>query len=131
MFAGMCGGMTLSAGTIGVHHAICHAVGGLTGSSHGEINAVVLPAAMRALRARTEAAQEELAAPLRDRVDGGGEAHEVVARLRDGWALPTRLRDVGLAEDDLGRVVAQVDGHRGEGAGLERDRLAALLREIW
>jgi maleylacetate reductase len=133
MFAGMCGGMALTTGTIGVHHAVCHAVGGLTGSSHGEINAVVLPPVMAALRDSTGAAQEELAAPLRGLAGGDGGADEVVRALRDGWGLPSRLRDVGLAEEDVDSVVDQVDGHRREGAGqgLERARLAMLLREIW
>ena len=133
MLAGMCGGMTLAAGTIGVHHAICHAVGGLTGSSHGEINAVVLPGVMGATRERTGEAQEELAAPLRGFVAGGGQAHEVVAGLRDARGLPSRLREVGLAEADLPLVVSQVDEHSREGAGvgLERDDLAALVGGIW
>lgn len=133
MLAGMCGGMAVAAGTIGVHHAICHAVGGLTGCSHGEINAVVLPAAMGALREPAGEAQDELAAPLREVAGGAGSAPEVLRSLRDDWKLPGRLRDVGLAESDLGRVVDQVDGHRGEGAGLglERDRLVSLLKELW
>jgi maleylacetate reductase len=132
MLAGMCGGMTLASGTIGVHHAICHAVGGLTGSSHGEINAVVLPPVMGALRQVIGEAQEELAVPLHDLLDGDCAAHETVARLRDRWGLPARLREVGLAAADVGRVVDQVDGQAVEGGlGLERERLASLLEEIW
>ncbi|MDO8210113.1 iron-containing alcohol dehydrogenase [Conexibacter sp. CPCC 206217] len=133
MAAGMCGGLALASGRIGLHHAICHAVGGLTGASHGEINGVVLPAAMRALAPRTEDAQEALVAPFRGDDAAPEPPHATVARLRDRWGLPSSLREVGLAASDMGSVVRQVQGHANSQGDLALTdaQLTTLLGETW
>src|ERR1700676_3228166 len=41
-------GFALDTRSMGLHHAVCHVIGGLTGIPHGIVNAVVLPHAIRA-----------------------------------------------------------------------------------
>jgi maleylacetate reductase len=40
-------GFALDTRSMGLHHAVCHVIGGLTGIPHGIVNAVVLPHALR------------------------------------------------------------------------------------
>lgn len=80
-----------------LHHAICHAIGAVTGVSHGESNSVMLPHAM-AFNYQT--VPESLP----------------VARVRELQAelgVPTRLRDIGVRRESLGTVAKKVMGERG------------------
>ena len=133
MAAGMCGGLALAHGQLGVHHAICHAVGGRTGASHGEINAIVLPAVARAVFAQTAPAQDELIEPLRAAGAGHGPSAAVIEALRARWELPSRLRDVGLDASDLTAIADDVHGHLAgaDGPQLDRPATLALMRELW
>jgi len=93
---------------IGLHHGLCHVLGGTVGVPHGIANAVMLPHAMR-FNARGVAA--ELAEVARamglagDEEDGLAEAacravYDLVAEI----GLPQRLREVGVAEEDLAEL---------------------------
>jgi alcohol dehydrogenase class IV len=117
--AGMWGGLALAGGT-GVHHAVCHAVGGLTGASHGDINAIVLPTVMAALADRTADIQRRLVEPLRPLSSrrSGAAPHDVMRDIRDGWGLPARLRDAGVTRDDIPGLVAHVTAARPPAPGV-------------
>jgi maleylacetate reductase len=96
-------------------HAMAQALGGRYGLPHGALNAICLPAAMRFNRA---------AEPL------GVERVEELAQLC-GF---TRLRDLGVPEDELGEV-AQATVVRGGARANPRPASAAqveeLLRSVW
>lgn len=80
-----------------LHHAICHAIGALTGASHGDSNSVMLPHAMSF---NYQCAPHSLP----------------VARVRDLQAalgVPTRLRDIGVPRAALNAVAKKVMGERG------------------
>jgi maleylacetate reductase len=110
LLAGMWGGIALANGSTGVHHAVCHAVGGQTGASHGDINAIVLPAVVEAVADDVGDLSDQLVAPLRPVAAAAADAppHAVVGALRDGWALPTRRREVGVGDADIPALVSQV-----------------------
>ena len=96
-------------------HAMAQALGGRYGLPHGALNAIVLPAAMR-FNGVTE--------PL------GIERVEELARL----AGFTRLRELGVPENELGQV-AQDTAVRGGAQANPRpatpEQIEELLRSVW
>ena len=102
-----------------LHHAICHAIGAITGVPHGEANAVVLPHAMRF---NDEAVTLPIAV---DRIEA------LQARLD----VPTRLRDIGVARETLGTIARKVMGERGlyfnPRPVAHHDEIERLLERAW
>jgi len=101
----------ISTAKMGLHHGLCHVLGGTVGVPHGIANSIILPHAMRF---NADAVTPELAAVARamglsgDREsDLAEQAAQTVFELITRIGLPQRLRDVGVAEADLPRL-AQV-----------------------
>lgn len=103
-------GLSLSSVAMGLHHGLCHVLGGSAGVPHGIANAIILPHAMRFnLDAATPhlAALAEamgLRAEARDPAGLAAASVERVAALVAGLNLPRRLRDVGVPAADLPRL---------------------------
>ncbi|MGE5265256.1 MAG: iron-containing alcohol dehydrogenase family protein, partial [Acidobacteriota bacterium] len=103
-------GTALSSVAMGLHHGICHILGGTLGVPHGLANAIVLPHVMRynadvcaqelALVAQAmgiegeERSDSALAMQAADRVSN------FIARM----SLPQHLSQVGVKESDLARL---------------------------
>lgn len=90
---------------IGLHHGLCHVLGGTAGIPHGIANSIMLPHAMRF---NADAVAPELADVARamglegDSVAELAEkAAQAVYDLITRIGLPQRLRDVGIDEADL------------------------------
>ena len=100
-------GMALANVMMGLHHGLCHVLGGTANIPHGIANSIVLPHVMR-FNARA-AAQQLLPATVtlgvepdgRDPEDAVDAAAQKVFDLVKAMNLPQRLRDVGLKESDL------------------------------
>jgi alcohol dehydrogenase len=111
MLAGaMMAGMALAHVAMGLHHGLCHVLGGTAGVPHGIANAIILP---HALRFNLDATAPELAqAAEAMRIPVAGRSEETAARdmvesiraLIARMNLPQRLRDVGVQEADLPRL---------------------------
>lgn len=94
-------------GSLGVVHALAHAVGGAFDVHHGTANAILLPYGMQFNSIAVPTRYARIARALG--VNVGGRAEEDV--IADGVAaaralasdcgLPTRLRDVGVSEEAL------------------------------
>jgi alcohol dehydrogenase len=119
-----------------LHHAICHALGAMTGVAHGQANAVMLPHAMEF---NSEAAQEALesvalAWPNRDGW-GGRTAIDLVRALQQEIEVPTRLRDIGVPRELLHAVAVKAMSERGlfyNPRRVESPRdIEALLEQAW
>ena len=80
-----------------LHHAICHAIGAMTGAAHGDANSVVLPHAMRFNYALVRPSIEV----------------ERVEALQRELDVPSRLRDIGVPRDVLPAIARKVMGERG------------------
>lgn len=100
--------VAISTAKIGLHHGLCHVLGGSAGVPHGIANSIILPHAMRF---NADAAAPELAAVARAMGLTGGadpelaeQAAQTVYELITDIGLPQRLRDVGVAEADLPRL---------------------------
>jgi alcohol dehydrogenase class IV len=90
-------GLVLTNARTCLHHAICHAIGAVTGSAHGDANSVILPHAMRF---NYEVVPASL--PV-----------ERVQALQSELGVPTRLRDIGVPRDVLPTIARKVMGERG------------------
>jgi maleylacetate reductase len=100
-------GLSLASVSMGLHHGICHVLGGTANLPHGIANAIILPHAMRF---NAEAAGDLLlpaAAALGVATSGLSPAAAVqsaVQKIEDlerQMGLPGRLRDAGVKESDL------------------------------
>jgi maleylacetate reductase len=85
----------------GASHGIGHVLGGTAQVPHGYTSCVMLPHVLRFNEPATAAPQARVAEALGH---AGGKAADAVAGLIAGLGLPTRLRDVGVSEDQLDRI---------------------------
>ena len=91
----------------GASHGIGYLLGGGRGVPHGITSCVTLPAVMEWNAGVNAARQAEVSAAF----GGAGEpAGQVLRRFVAGLGLPTRLREVGIARDDLSAIAASWDG---------------------
>lgn len=123
-------GLALAHAGMGVHHGLCHALGGKFGVPHGLANAIVLPHAMRYNADVVGPELARVAAAL-----GAVSAPDAVSDLIGSLGLPQRLREVGLGEDDLA-VVAQDAMGSSAVAGNPKairspDQLLEILHSAW
>jgi alcohol dehydrogenase len=106
----MMAGMALAHVAMGLHHGLCHVLGGTAGVPHGIANAIILPHALRfnldATAPQLAQAAQAMGIPLAGRsAEAAAEqmvdsVHALIARLD----LPQRLRDAGVREADLPRL---------------------------
>ncbi len=86
---------------MGLHHKLCHTLGGAFNLPHAPTHAVILPHAI-AYNARSAAAQ---LAPIVELL-GGDNAGAALYDFAKSLGAPLALRDLGLTEDDLDRATA-------------------------
>ena len=102
--AGTQGGLSFQK-SLGAVHAMSHPLGSLQnpGFHHGMLNAVILP---HVLRFHQEVADQRFGA-LRDAFGLGpvGDVARAIERLNSGLGLPKSLREMGVPEDCLPRMV--------------------------
>lgn len=108
LYAAHLSGLVLVNARTCLHHAVCHAIGSVTGAPHGEANAVLLPHALRFNREAVRPALAQASAAI-----GGGDFIEWLEALALGLGVPRRLRDIGVAQDSLERIAHKTMGERG------------------
>lgn len=92
-------GAALGAVQMGLHHKLCHTLGGSFNLPHAATHTVILPHAARYNCAAAPEAMRRVARALRvDDAPGG--LFDLAARL----GAPTALRDIGMREADLDRA---------------------------
>jgi alcohol dehydrogenase len=116
-----------------LHHAICHALGAVTGVGHGRANAVILPHAMAF---NADFAPEAMASMGRAWPGKtAATAIERVQALQAAIGVPTRLRDIGVPREALDNVARKAMGERGIYFNPRTPRgpeeIAALLEQAW
>jgi maleylacetate reductase len=96
-------GFALDARSMGLHHAVCHVIGGLTRIPHGIVNAIVLP---HAVRANAHLAPDAVAAVAEafGISDLSAEAEAIAA----AYALPRTFAELGAPDDLTERALPRV-----------------------
>lgn len=104
------GGRCLQNGAMGIHHGLCHLIGGRTGMPHGLANAIVLPYAVRFNADAVPDAMAALGEAMGTSSDG---VADQITSLVERLGLPTRLSDAGFTDEDLEVVarLSQGNGH--------------------
>lgn len=94
----MCG-LALATATMGIHHKLCHVVGGTFGMPHAETHTVILPHATHFNRDAAPEAMQAISRALSADSAAGG-----IFDLAGKIGAPTALKDLGLSEEDLDRA---------------------------
>jgi alcohol dehydrogenase class IV len=134
-------GLSLASVTMGLHHGLCHVLGGTANIPHGIANSIILPHAMRFNADATTPQLLPAAEALGIKVNGLSPAGVIEAAVNRIFVLvgqmnlPQRLRDAGVKESDLphlarlgfqNRTVNNNPKPITDAAQLER-----LLRDAW
>ena len=105
LYAAWLCGACLGATTMGLHHKLCHVLGGTFGLPHSETHTVVLPYALAYNAPEVPLALTALNRAL-DTDDAPRALHDLARRL----GAPGSLAELGLTEADLEVAAAQVTG---------------------
>jgi maleylacetate reductase len=92
-------GAALGTVSMGLHHKLCHTLGGSFGLPHAETHAVVLPYAAAYNRAAAPEAMSRAARAL-----GATDAPGALFDLAAAVGAPTALKDIGMRATDLERA---------------------------
>jgi Alcohol dehydrogenase, class IV len=116
-----------SAGS-GMHHKICHVLGGAYNLPHAQTHAIVLPYVLAFNQAAAPEAAARIAAAL-----GAETASAGLNQLRDVLDAPRALRDVGLAEEDIpdAAALALAAIPASNPRPVTAENLEGLLRSAW
>ncbi|SDL29692.1 maleylacetate reductase [Nonomuraea jiangxiensis] len=116
-----------SAGS-GMHHKICHVLGGMFNLPHAQTHAVVLPHVLAFNAPHAPGAERRIARAL-----GTPRAPEGLADLYAALHAPAALKDYGMPEDGIARAVAPIRAAipAGNPAPVTEENLTALLRAAW
>jgi maleylacetate reductase len=105
--AGFLAGFTVHHCGIGLHHGICHVLGGRYGLDHGIANSIILPYALDFNLDATIVSQAELAHSMEATKPGDSDREAAlgginfIRTLRKECGLPEHLRAVGIPEGDI------------------------------
>jgi alcohol dehydrogenase class IV len=92
-------GIVLGQAAIGIHHKLCHTLGGTFNLPHAEVHTVVLPHATAYNRDFAPAAMRIAADAL-----GAKDAAQGIYDLIEAIGAPTALKDIGMPADGLERA---------------------------
>jgi alcohol dehydrogenase class IV len=134
-------GVALSGVAMGLHHGVCHILGGTAGVPHGLANSIFLPHAMRFNLDVTAPELARAAAAMGLNTAGiaseaaAAAATDAVAGLTRQMGLPQRLRDAGVREADLPTLAQLAMQSRAVQSNprpiTDPAQLEALLRAAW
>jgi maleylacetate reductase len=120
-------GAALGVVGMAIHHRICHVLGGTFGLPHGDVNAVVLPHAVRFNQQAVPEAMARVAAAL-----GVPDAATGIFDFARQVGAPSSLESLGLRREDLSEVVRlTVESPPWNPRPVEADAIAALLDDAF
>lgn len=120
-------GASFAAAGSGIHHKICHVLGGAYDLPHAEMHAVVLPHALALVAPREPTAMERIARALRE-PDVPGAVFDLGVSL----GVPTSLAAIGMPADRLDEAALLIAEAIPGGAGsAEGSSIRALLADAF
>jgi maleylacetate reductase len=125
--AWLCGAV-LGATTMSLHHKLSHALGGTLDLPHAQTHTVVLPHALAYNQPAAPRALAALSRALGGVPDPARRLWELAGRLD----APRSLRELGMAETDIPRIVEQaLASPYANPRPVTRDGVESLLRAAW
>jgi len=134
-------GLSLSGVSMGLHHGICHVLGGTANIPHGIANSIILPHAMRF---NADVTADQLLPGMEAlgiSVDGNGPVEivergaQALADLAASMGLPQRLRQVGVKKSDLPNLAKLAFSNKtvqnNPKPVTELSQIEELLEEAW
>lgn len=122
-------GTVLGSSPIGLHHKLCHTLGGSFGLPHAETHTIVLP---HALSYNAPAIPEQLASMATALPGSNGDALNGLNLLLDKLQAPRALKDLGMKEDDIDKAVEVAMGNQYPNPrALEAKPIRELIRRAW
>jgi maleylacetate reductase len=124
--AWLCGSV-LGAVSMGLHHKLCHTLGGSFDLPHAQVHAIVLPHALAYNASAAPEAMRRIARALGvDRAPAG------IFDLAQRLGAPVALRDIGMPADGLDRAAdLAVQNQYPNPRPLERTAIRALLQDAF
>jgi maleylacetate reductase len=120
-------GTVLGAVSMGLHHKLCHTLGGTFNLPHAEVHTVILPHALMYNADAAPQAMRRVAKAL-----GADEAPAAVYELAKRHGAPCSLRELGMTADGLDRAAdLAVTNQYPNPRPLERAALRALLQRAF
>jgi len=128
LYGAFLAGTCLACATMGLHHKLCHVLGGAFDLPHAATHAVVLPYALAYNAPSAPGAMARLAGAL-----GAEDPVSGLLRLEERLGVPSSLAELGMPADGVDRVVGTlmedgVENPRPLEAGPLRDLLGRALR---
>ena len=126
-YGGLLGGLLVAMIGIGLHHKICHLLGGRFGLPHGASNVIILPQVI-AFNAPAMPDTIRRMAEAMSTDDPARACFDLARRL----GAPTSLREMGVDPVALGAVAADIAATPpGNPRPLDKDSVEALLQRAW
>jgi maleylacetate reductase len=120
-------GTCLGAVAMGLHHKLCHVLGGTFGLPHAETHAVILPHALAYNLPASPKARWRLS-----RAVGEDDAPRALAQLAARLGAPVALRDIGMPEAGLEPAAdLAAQNAYANPRPVDRDGLLSLLKRAW
>ena len=120
-------GIVLGSAAMGLHHKLCHTLGGTFNLPHAEVHTVILPHAIAYNRDYAPEAMR-LAADALGAPDAAGGAYDLAVRV----GARTSLQSIGMPADGLDRAAdLAVQNQYPNPRPLERDAIRGLLENAY
>ena len=128
--AWLCGQALGNAG-MGIHHKLCHTLGGTFNLPHAETHTIVLPHALAYNMAAAPAAFERMSRAL-NAAPRGLSVPQAIYDLAHAHGAPVALRDLGLTQAQLDQALElALQNQYPNPRPLQREPLRELLYHAW
>ena len=130
------GASSIANATMGLHHGLCHVLGGRTGVAHGVLNGIMLHHVMRFNADAVPDAMGQIA----DAMDAGARTKDAeaaprfVAALLESLPLPQRLSETGMRSELLDSVAVDAAKNATVQANpkpVDAREIRAILQSAW
>jgi alcohol dehydrogenase class IV len=127
LYGGFLGGLLVSMVGIGLHHKICHVLGGHFDLPHGETNSVILPHVIAFNAPAMPQVIGDIAGVL-----GTPDVVAEIFTLAERVGAPNSLQELGLARSDVDSVVVEIAAKAAANPRpVTADNIRVLLHDAW
>lgn len=126
LFGACLAGSALASTRTGLHHRLCHLIGGSFGLVHAEVHAVLLPYTLAHDSRLSEGGRGRVAQVL-----GATDAATGLHRLGRAVGVPASLADIGMPAAGLDAVAVEAAAGGGAGSRSRVDRVRTLLDDAY